>query len=333
MIRRRLLLPEPGFTLLEMSIVVAVTGLMLAGAASIAAPIIRMARQMETDQKLENIARAIDYYAAQNYRVPCPASPDTKSADPPWGFEAGSGKAGNNIPADCGADPAQWEGIVPFKSLNIPADWIRDSWNNPITYAVSPAFSQDVSNPAIPVHGRCRTGDWFTAGVLYEQGVIDPKTNQPAQNVLLPRAERKARFCCSGALPGTDIMVLDANGQPQIAIPRQASSASYGPSNISYPDPFVANVQVPNNDRVTATVYILISHGPDGYGAWSGSSRTRLSLDNASHGETENASGSRTFVEIPPLDRTDKEKSFDDIVLWRSQDMIFASQGKSCSLP
>jgi hypothetical protein len=53
----------------------------------------------------------------------------------------------------------------------------------------------------------------------------------------------------------------------------------------------------------------------------------------ATPGETKNAGGARTFVEIPPAERTDKEKSFDDIVLWRSQDMIFAGQGKSCSLP
>jgi prepilin-type N-terminal cleavage/methylation domain-containing protein len=331
--RERPLRSQSGFTLLEMSIVVAITGCLLVAAASVATPMIRTARKTETDQKLENIARAIDYYVAQNYRVPCPASPDKKSAGQPWGFEGGSGKDGNNIPADCGADPAQWEGIVPFKTLNIPVDWIRDSWGNYITYAISPAFSQDVSNPAIPVHSRCRTGDWFTAGVLYEQGVTDPATGQPAKNVLLPRAERKARFCCSGALPGTDLIVLDVNGRSQIAIPRQPSPDSYKAANVSYPDPFVANVPVPNNDRVTAPVYILVSHGPDGYGALSGSARTRFDLTNATHGETENANRDRPFVEIPPVDRADKERGFDDIVLWRSQDMIFASQGKSCSLP
>jgi len=333
MARSKPLLPETGFTLLEMTIVVTITGLMLVAAASIATPMIRTAQKIETDQKLENIARAIDYYAAQNYRVPCPAAPDTKSADPPWGFEAGSGKAGNNIPADCGADPAKWGGIVPFRTLNIPVDWIRDSWNDYITYAISPAFSQDVSNPAIPVHRSCRTGDWFTAEVLYEQGITDPKTSQPAKNVLLPRAERKARFCCSGALPGTDIIVLDVNGKPQIAIPRQTSPASYGPSSISYPDPFAANVPVANNDRVTAPVYILISHGSNGYGAWIGSGKARISVANATPGEIQNASGKRTFVEIPPADRAGKDRSYDDIVLWRTQDMIFAGQGKSCSLP
>jgi type II secretory pathway pseudopilin PulG len=330
--RSRALSPAAGFTLAEMAMVVAITGLLLGAAAAIASPMLRNARKIETDQKLANIARAIDYYAGQNYRVPCPASPDTKSIEPPWGFETGSGKAGNKMPVDCGVDPARWEGIVPFRTLNIPADWIRDAWGNYITYAISPAFSQDVSNSAIPVHRRCRTGDWFTPAMLYEQGVTDPATGSPAQNVLLPKAARKARFCCPGALPGTDIVVLDVNGQNQISVPRQTSPASYSPSNVPYPAPFAANVQVPDSDRVTAPVYILVSHGSNGYGARSQSGKISFS-SNATHGETENADGNRTFVEIPPVDRTGKEKSFDDIVIWRSQDMILAAQGKSCSLP
>jgi prepilin-type N-terminal cleavage/methylation domain-containing protein len=331
--RRGVLSTDAGFTLAEMAIVVAITGCLLAAAATIATPILRTARKIETDQKLANIARAIDYYAGQNYRVPCPASPDPKSTEPPWGFEAGSGKTGNHIPADCGPDPARWEGIVPYRTLNIPADWIRDSWGNYITYAVSPAFAQDVSNPALPVHRRCRTGDWFNAGILYEHGVTDPKTGKTPPNILLPKAERKARFCCPGALPGTDIVVLDVNGQPQIAIPRQTSAASYQPSNITYPDPFTANVPVPDNDRVTAPVYILVSHGADAYGAWSHSGRISFSSANATPAEIENADSNRTFVEIPPVDRAGREKSFDDIVIWRTQDMILAGQGKSCSLP
>ena len=70
MARGKPLLRESGFTLLEMSIVVFITGLMLVAAASVATPMIRTARNIETDQKLANIAKAIDYYAAQNYRVP-----------------------------------------------------------------------------------------------------------------------------------------------------------------------------------------------------------------------------------------------------------------------
>jgi prepilin-type N-terminal cleavage/methylation domain-containing protein len=322
-----------GFTLAEMAVVMFITGLLLVTAASIALPIIRKAQQVDTDQKMENIARAIDFYAAQNLRVPCPAAPDAKEKNPPWGFEAGSGAAGNVIPSDCGSDPARWEGIVPFRTLGIPVEWIRDSSNHFITYAISPAFSQDVSQDTVPVHSRCRTAEWFVAAEAYDRTVTDPNTDQPASNVLLPKSERKARFCCSGALPGTDLVILDVNRQPQIVIPRQISPASYGPANVTFPDPFVADVQVPHDDRATAPVYVLVSHGRDGYGAWTGSGRARFPLDDATPGEQENGNGDRVFVEIPPADRTNKEKTFDDIVLWRTQDMIFAGQGKSCSLP
>ena len=322
-----------GFTLAEMAVVIFITGLLLAAAAEITIPIMHKARAIETDQKMENIARALDDYAAQNLRLPCPAIPDTKAKNPPFGFEAGSGASGNSVPADCGADPAKWEGIVPFRTLNIPVEWIKDSAGHYITYAISPAFAQDVSRTDLPVHSRCRTADWFMAGEIYDKNVTDPKTHQPAKNVLLSRSERKARFCCSGALPGTDLMIVDANGQSQLAVPRQASPASYRPANVIFPDPFVPDVQVPSNDRATSPVYVLVSHGRDGYGAWTGAGKVKFPLTGATPAEIENANGDRIFIEISPSERIDVEKGFDEVVLWRTQDMIFAEQGKSCSLP
>jgi prepilin-type N-terminal cleavage/methylation domain-containing protein len=331
--RHGLLHSRHGFTLAEMAIVILITGLMLTAAASITLPIMHKARKIETDQKMANIARALDNYAAQNLRVPCPAIPDTKTTNPPFGYEAGSGASGNMVPTDCGTDPAKWEGIIPFRTLNIPVDWIRDSAGYYITYAISPAFSQDVARADLPVHSRCRTADWFMAGEIYDKTVNDPKSGNPAQNVLLPKSERKARFCCSGALPGTDLMILDVNRQSQIAIPRQSAPASYRPANVIFPDPFVPDVQVPANDRATAPIYVLVSHGREGHGAWTGVGKARFTFSGATPAEIENANGDRVFVEIPPAERAGVEKSFDEVVLWRTQDMILAEQGKSCSLP
>jgi prepilin-type N-terminal cleavage/methylation domain-containing protein len=322
-----------GFTLAEMAVVIFITGLLLAAAAEITIPIMHKARTIETDQKMHNIARALDDYAAQNLRLPCPAIPDTKAKNPPFGYEAGSGASGNAVPADCSTDPSEWEGIVPYRTLNIPAEWIKDSSGHYITYAISPAFAQDVSKPDLPVHSRCRTADWFMAGEVYDREVNDPKSGKQAQNTLLPRSERKARFCCSGALPGTDLMIVDANGQSQLAVPRQASPASYRPANVIFPDPFVPDVQVPANDRSTAPVYVLVSHGREGYGAFTGVGKARFPIEAATPAAKENANGDRIFIEIPPSERTGVEKSFDEVVLWRTQDMIFAEAGKSCSLP
>lgn len=308
---------QSGFTLSEMSVVIFITGLILVAAASIATPLMRKARLIETSQKLENIARALDHYAAQHYRLPCPASSDLKSTEPPFGYEAGSGAAGNAIPADCGSDPAQWQGLVPFRTLNVPVDWIRDASGHLITYAISPAFSQDLSREDMPVHSRCRTAEWFTPQVIYEKDVNVPNAGTPAVSALQPKDARKARFCCSGTLPGTDLVILDGNRQLAVAVARQPSPASYRPARVTFPDPWVPNVVIPQDDRATVPIYVLVAHGHNA----------------ATAAETENANGDRVFMDLAPSDRIGHEIYFDDAVLWRTQDMILAAQGRSCALP
>jgi prepilin-type N-terminal cleavage/methylation domain-containing protein len=323
---------QDGFTLAEMAVVILISGVLLAAAASMSIPLMRDARRIETQAKLANIAKAIDFYAAQNLRVPCPASPDLNDKNQPFGSEQGSGAEGKIVPADCGADAKGWEGIVPFKTLGIPVDWIRDNGHF-ITYAISPGFAQDVSKDSIPVHARCRTADWFNAGILYPPNINDPKTNKQASDVLLPKNERKARFCCSGSFVTDDLVILDGSGKPQIAVARQTNAESYKPASVPFPVPSKAGAAIPDNDRVTAPVYVLISHGMWGEGSFSGTGRTKTSGWRMTPAEKENANGDRKYIEIPVPERAGVEKSFDDTVLWRTQDMIFAAEKGSCSLP
>ncbi len=224
---------QDGFTLAEMAAVILISGVLLAMAAQMSIPIMRDARRIETQAKLDNIAKAIDFYAVQNLRVPCPASPDLAENKEPFGAEEGSGPAGKIVPMDCGTDPAHWEGIVPFKTLGIPVDWIKDGGHF-ITYAISPGFAQDVENDKIPVHARCRTADWFNAGIVYGANINDPQTHKQAANVFLPRNVRKARFCCSGSFLTNDLVIVDVHRRPQIAITRQSNADSYKAANVPF---------------------------------------------------------------------------------------------------
>lgn len=366
---------QSGFTLLELAIVLIISGLLLAAAVVIAMPILRQAQMTQTNAKLANIARAIDFYATQNYRVPCPADPNIADANP--GYEMGYNPA--NMPtytAGCGGDE-KWVGIVPYKTLNIPVDWIKDAWGHYITYAVSPDFTRDPTNNAITVHAVCRTADWYTAGVIYERNaynsqtkqfmtVKDPTTGNLAAATLMPKNARKARFCCPGLLTSSfdnDLTIDDGNSNSQIVVTRDTAPA-YAPPAACTADidcslyetadqPYareinpastdqiavntiIVNVQVPLNQRPMATVYVLLSHGINGHGAYIGNG-FQVSTNGATPHELVNASGGRTYYDVANIDRLGTgaagEMKFDDIMLWRTQDGIFAEQGKSCALP
>ena len=258
-----------GFTLAEMAVVVLITGLMLGAAASIALPILQKARRIDTDQKMQNIARALDDYAVQNFRLPCPAVPDNKIANPPWGFEAGSGPAGNIVPSDCGSEAAGWEGIIPFRTLNIPVDWIRDSSDHYITYAISPAFAQDVMKDSLPVHSRCRTADWFHGGreVFTTRHVTDPKSGKPALKrthrkigekgplLLLRRPARHRSGDPRCQQTGADCH--PASGLAGLLPPRQCHLTPSDPLRPRCPG--YASMMTGR----TALVYVLVSHGSE----------------------------------------------------------------------
>src|ERR1700743_3794966 len=117
-----------GFTLVDLAVVLSIAGLILVAAIAMAMPVIVESRIVGTQAKMDNIAKAIDFYATKNYRVPCPADPNPAAARQPFGYEVGSGVNGDTVPATCAGGAAGGGatkfGIVPFKTLGIPADWI-----------------------------------------------------------------------------------------------------------------------------------------------------------------------------------------------------------------
>ncbi len=327
-----------GFSLVEMAVVIFVIGVLTAGIITIVSPIMKEARLRETDAKLQKLARAIDSYVIQNNRLPCPAVPFVTTANPPFGFEFNSGAAGSAVPANCGATAATWEGIVPFKTLGIPADWIRDSAGNLISYAISPGFALDPQDATRVVHARCRSAEWYASQIFYEKDMAV----RPAP-VLFHSNPEKARFCCSGDLRNNDLVINDRSGNSQMAFPRQvagivyASGTSYDVTTVSYPNPMTPNGIIDNDDRVTAPVYVLVSHGNHGGGSFNANAGAvthyPITADATPAENVNAADNARTFFDIPVIQKDNDEMTNDDVILWRTQDMIFSSQGQSCSLP
>lgn len=324
---------QRGFTLIELAVVIAITGVILVMAAGFALPLMQTAKRIETEEKIEKVSRALAFYAIRNNRLPCPAVPDRGAANPPFGYERGSGAGGDDIPADCTMAAANWNGIVPFATIGLTEGDVTDGYGNPFTYAVSPAFAQDTSQD-LDVHPRCRTREWF-----YQDGE-DPDD-------ILPKNPAKARFCCPGEdnyAPATDIIVRDAANNSVLAFVREADEAdnplpnpsrsmtgnSYDPAD--QPFAIAPNVFVSLSDRPVAVNYVLVSHGENGRGAFilnGGGQRPGV----GGTLEEENHNGDRVFRDIMDADALPAGQQFDDIVLWRTQDLIFAENKQSCVVP
>lgn len=303
---------ESGFTLVEISIVIIIIGLATAAIITLVEPMMQLSRKKATEANMNRIIDVVSVYAQRNLRVPCPADPDPAATEP-FGAETGSGSAGADI-GDCDAPGDMVEGIVPFRTLGLTVDDVYDGWGNFITYAVSPVFADDTADSGLEAHERCRIADvWVADGVN--------------------RHPMKARFCCPDdtVAISSDLAIQDENGDDLWPLTR---------TNSDFDDVGVAYYTSGStfdivNDNVTAPSFLIVSHGPNEYGAYiRGGARKGGNAALTGDGEDENQNGDNLFVSTRPNHSRDGSDNFDDIVMWRTQDQLFAETGVgSCVVP
>lgn len=364
--------PQSGFTLLEMTIALAVLGLIVAGGIHILSVSERAKEIDQTYLKIDRVLAALSSYAESNGRLPCPADPGRGDElfGWEWGVTQASISSGRPIPdqnpgnrldnptcESWGVPPATGGvprnvGIVPFLTLGLsPAD-VRDGWGRYLTYAVSPVYAQnndnvreDVGredgtgklNPAAAdqgrVHIRCLDGGWY-----------DNKDNVNGV---------KAKFCCArdgntaDFADNTDIRILDVDGTVMWPVAggeiyraaRDTTNSRYALVSPGLPGGIDAPYQV-NYNNVVSPALVLVSHGKSGDGAFLGNStRNRygsgaaVSDAEADNGAQTNAASWDRNFRVGPLSRG-AANYFDDIVVWRTQAGIIAENGtSSCRYP
>lgn len=210
-----------GSSLLELSIVLVIVGILISGSLLISASYVEQTRKDITAEKLAIIENALVIFLGQNNRLPCPASLGQKISNSTFGYEkiitsnspATCDTSTNNInifSGDLNGD-TQYMGAVPVRSLGLSDEYMFDGWNNRISYVVQRSFiNNTITNPA----------------------------------------------CVSG-----DLAAYNHSDQ-YICFQGQASDPNL-PNN-NYP----AIIDKNNNIITSNVVYILISHGPNGYGAF-----------------------------------------------------------------
>lgn len=378
---------ESGFTLLEMAVALVIGAIFAAGALWLYDRAERQRRVDLTEHNMRLVVKALATYVDSAGRLPCPADPSVPGAlfGWEWGVQAATIASGRPVPdpdnnpatkttcqnwGDAGAaapnaDPARNIGIVPFLTLGLDPEDVRDSWGRYFTYAVSPVFAQnnDDINPNAArgtaaaddqgsVHMRCLDSSW-----------IDTNDNVSAT---------KAKFCCAkgGDAPpfdnsvaaSADIVIENTSG---VQIWPLAGDEFYdndrgGNLNFDAVDPagtvtepyvYSANVaagtsagdSVANPNFVTAPAFVLISHGENGDGAYLATndnsrakfvSGTLVGDDEAQNGAGANANAYDNVFVLGPRVDLGGNTHFDDIVVWRTQDGIMAETGaSSCAYP
>lgn len=145
---------QPGFTLVEMAIVLAIVGLLLGGLIPTLSAQMELRLINETRKQLGEIQQALIGYAVINGRLPCPAY-STGAEDP-----VGGGNCNHS-----------YDGFIPAATLGLPTTnsngFAVDSWGNRIRYAVTPWSS----NAYTTTNGMATTGisNLSPAGTPYLQ--------------------------------------------------------------------------------------------------------------------------------------------------------------------
>lgn len=132
---------QAGFTLIELSIVVLIVGLMLSAFGAAFVQYMQTAREKAVQQKIEDIETALGRFLALNGRYPCPARmiapPDSASFGVEVNTNCGAGAIGGTFRAT-GTDGRMVRiGAVPTRTLNLPDDYALDSWSMRILYGVT----------------------------------------------------------------------------------------------------------------------------------------------------------------------------------------------------
>lgn len=177
-----------GFTLIEISIVLVVIGLLLSGGLVALAPVLENAKRTQTENTLTKIEDALLLYSIQNGCLPCPADGTGGTG----AAEDSSGPQATTCTALACRTQANNDNTVPWLALGISESDSLDEWGTQITYFLSHTgnASQNTAPSACDnlqtttsSNGTATGGflrDNTTTPISFPQGCLDVENADPA---------------------------------------------------------------------------------------------------------------------------------------------------------
>jgi prepilin-type N-terminal cleavage/methylation domain-containing protein len=121
---------QPGFTLVELTIVMLIVSILLAGILMPLSLQMELRRYADTKKTMDQINEALIGFVLINGRLPCPADRAVADGTAGAGTELLSGNACSSI-----------TGVIPWVTLNVPE---TDEWGGRFTYRVTSAFADAI---------------------------------------------------------------------------------------------------------------------------------------------------------------------------------------------
>ena len=147
---------QRGFSLVEIAVVLVITGLALGTGLALLNARMAQAKVDTTKTRVEAIRQAMTIFVSQNYRLPCPAAPGLTRGLANYNIEQVTGASGSQICTAAsgltnninGTTPlGVSRGTVPCVTLGLSEDTCTDGWSSRFTYFVqNSAIRMTVNN-------------------------------------------------------------------------------------------------------------------------------------------------------------------------------------------
>ncbi len=241
-----------GFTILELTIVLAVIAAIMGGMISLLSAALEGRSYNATVAKLKVLQQALTDYRIAYNTLPCPANSTSVTNNPAVAFGIASTSVNciAGSPAADIADTTAAVGLVPVHTLGLPDDMALDGWGRRIRYGVSTAFVNRTFD-ALDTF----TGDGSTVAFTLARDPVS-KTN------ISVSVAGNLQPASSYSVSGTTLTLSTA--------PANGAVINVGDVVTST----VPRITVTNNENgVTLTdtaLFVLVSYGKNGHGARAG---------------------------------------------------------------